>query len=69
MHLKNKPPVFVPREFRSEIEKMSKAMLMDLAWDFAKMSTPSQDDGSEATDGEIMDTLRSQAITIQVYRS
>ncbi len=35
MNLKNKPPVFVPDEFRSEIEKLSKAALMDMVWDYA----------------------------------
>lgn len=35
MNLKNKPPVFVPREFRAEIEKLSKAALMDMVWDYA----------------------------------
>ena len=25
MHLKNKPPIFVPREFQQEIEALSKA--------------------------------------------
>ena len=35
MHLKAQPPVFVPFCFRSEIEGMSKAALMDMVWDFA----------------------------------
>jgi hypothetical protein len=35
MHLKNKPPVFVPPGYRAEIEKLSKAALMDMVWDYA----------------------------------
>lgn len=33
MNLKNKRPVFVPREYQAEMEKLSKAALMDLVWD------------------------------------
>lgn len=35
MHLRAKPPVFVPDEHQAEIEKMSKAALMDMVWDYA----------------------------------
>lgn len=35
MNLKNQPPVFIPFEFRAEIEKLSKAALMDMVWDYA----------------------------------
>jgi hypothetical protein len=35
MNLKNQPPLFVPFEFRAEIEKLSKAALMDMVWDYA----------------------------------
>jgi len=35
MHLKNKRPVLVPREHEFEIERLSKAALMDMAWSFA----------------------------------
>ena len=35
MNLKNQPPVLVPAEFCDEIEKLSKAALMDLAWSFS----------------------------------
>lgn len=35
MNLKNRPPVFVPDEIRREIEKLSKAALMDMVWDYA----------------------------------
>ena len=36
MNLKNRPPVFVPAEHRAEVEQLSKAALMDMAWDYAK---------------------------------
>jgi hypothetical protein len=35
VNLKNKPPIFVPDRFRTEIEKLSKAALMDMVWDYA----------------------------------
>ena len=35
MHTKNRPPVFVPENYQAEIEKLSKAALMDMCWDYA----------------------------------
>lgn len=35
MNLQNQPPIFVPREFQREMEKISKAALMDMVWDYA----------------------------------
>jgi hypothetical protein len=35
MNLKNQPPIFVAPSFVSEMEKLSKAALMDIAWDMA----------------------------------
>lgn len=35
MNLKNQPPVFVPESCLTEIEKLSKAALMDIVWDYA----------------------------------
>lgn len=35
MNLKNQRPVFVPEQYQAEIEKMSKAALMDMVWDYA----------------------------------
>lgn len=46
MHLKSQRPIFVPHEFCAEIEQMSKAALMDLAWDFAIRCSGSEDEGS-----------------------
>lgn len=39
MNLKNQPPVFVPDEVSAEIEKLSKAALMDMVWDYAVQMT------------------------------
>ena len=36
MNINAKRPVFVPRERWDEVEKMSKAALMDMVWDYAK---------------------------------
>lgn len=44
MNLKNQPPLFVPREYRAEIEKLSKAALMDIVWDFATRCHGHEDD-------------------------
>lgn len=63
MHLKAKPPIFMPLAYRAEIEKLSKAALMDLAWDFATTST----DGP-GSPSSIMDTLRKRAEVIQFHR-
>lgn len=63
MNLGNRPPIFVPNEYRSEIEKMSKAAVMDLAWDFATTATGREDD-PEA----IMQTLRERAAVVQHHR-
>lgn len=36
MHINARPPVFVPYEFQAEFEKLSKATLMDMVWDYAE---------------------------------
>lgn len=69
MHLKNRPPVFVPQEYRAEIEKLSKAALMDIVWDMAKQLTPPDDDGHEAPDSDVIGIVRHEAEVISVYRS
>jgi hypothetical protein len=35
MNLQNRPPIFVPPEHCAEVEKLSKAALMDMVWDYA----------------------------------
>ncbi len=44
MNLKNQPPVLVPEAYQPEIEKLSKAALMDLVWSFAARCAGSQAD-------------------------
>lgn len=63
MHLRNKPPIFVPREYRAEIEKLSKAALMDLAWDFVAASDVGE--GDEA----IMARLRERIEIVLTHRN
>lgn len=67
MHLKAKPPIFVPVEYRAEIESLSKAALMDLVWDFATTCVPSDED-EQANNAEIMSVLRERIDVIQTHR-
>lgn len=63
MNLKNTPPIFVPGQFRAEIEKLSKAALMDLVWDYATTSA------SDPSDSEsIMSDLRTRRDIIIEHR-
>ncbi len=68
MNLRNKRPIFVPAPHMREIELLSKATLMDMAWDMAKQLTPSDDDGNEASEAEVMGTLRGIADVIKAHR-
>lgn len=63
MHLRNKPPLFVPQEYRAEVEQMSKAALMDLAWDLASQLVIEKDNNS------IMDRLREGREVVNAYRA
>lgn len=63
MHLKNQPPIFVPAKYRAEIEKHSKAALMDMVWDLATRCTL-----ETTADETIMDEVRSTAEIIQTHR-
>lgn len=62
MHLHAKLPIFVPEAFVCEIEKMSKAALMDLVWDFAVTS------GHHQSDNDTMETLRKRRDIILTHR-
>lgn len=64
MHLNAKRPVLAPYAYWSEIEKMSKAALMDLVWDLATTNTQ-----GEVDDAAIMETLRERAKVVMVYRA
>lgn len=67
MNLKNQPPIFVPREYRAEIERLSKAALMDIAWDYAtRCATPSA--GDVVTNTDIAKELRTSSEIVQMHR-
>ncbi len=63
MHLNAKPPIFVPKRYWKEIEQLSKAALMDIAWDYA-VRTAGEDQSEETQ----MEELRSTARIITGYR-
>lgn len=62
MNLKNQPPIFVPNQFRAEIEELSKAALMDLVWDYATTSASSSDPSA------VIANLRDRIGVIQWHR-
>jgi hypothetical protein len=64
MNLKNQPPIFVPHEYRGEIERFSKAALMDIAWDLAQRCAQMPDDRPR----QIMEELRKTADIVMTYR-
>lgn len=43
MHLHAKPPALVPQEHSREIEKLSKAALMDMVWSFSVRCAGTED--------------------------
>ena len=63
MNLKNQPPVFVPLEFRKEMEALSKAALMDMVWDYAF-----QISGANLID-DAMNEFRKRREIIESHRS
>lgn len=58
MNLKNRPPVFVPDHFQGEMEKLSKACLMDMVWDLARCAAGVDDLQIPAIMAEIRNTAR-----------
>jgi hypothetical protein len=62
MNLKNQGPIFVPDRFRGEIEKLSKAALMDMVWDLATRCSDS------LASNTIMGEVRKTAEIITNYR-
>lgn len=63
MNLKNQRPVFVPERFVRELDKLSKAALMDIAWDYA-----ARDAQTETAETTIMINLRATADIILTHR-
>jgi hypothetical protein len=60
MHIRNKPPAIVPDAYRHELEELSKAALMDLAW-----ALGCEVDQSQPT----MDTIRHYIAKVKRIRS
>jgi hypothetical protein len=63
MHMKAKRPVLVPHEFVAELDRLSKATLMDLAYDLAATQSENADE-PEA----VMTALRERLATVQIHR-
>lgn len=61
MHVNSQKPVLIPFEFRSEIERLSKAALMDMVWDYAFQI------GEERPDAA-MDEFRKRREIILIHR-
>jgi hypothetical protein len=64
MNLKNQPPIFVPTEHVVEIEKISKAALMDMVWDYAQSAAARHHSGSLGA----IDMLREHRDMVLGYR-
>lgn len=63
MNLKAQRPIFVPEQFSTEIEQMSKAALMDLVWDLAVTA------GAHDSEAGTMKTLRERRDVILLHRA
>ena len=64
MNLKNQPPLFVPKIYRSEIERLSKAALMDMVWDLAQRCVGATDNQPR----QIMEEIQRTAEIVTTYR-
>ncbi len=62
MHLNAKRPVFVPPPYWDEFDKLSKAALMDMVWDFATQLAQS------ASEDRIMGEFRKRREIILIHR-
>ena len=56
MHIQAQRPIFVPAQFRAEIEKLSKAALMDMVWDYATRSVGDEAAGHDPVMAEFRET-------------
>ena len=65
MNLKNRPPVLVPKEHWTEIERLSKAALMDMVWDYAAQTAGTE---PHLCTNLIMNELRNRRETILSHR-
>ena len=64
MHLRNQGPIFVPDAHAPELEKLSKAALMDMVWDMATQLTG----GDSLANADIMHQVRQTAEVVIRYR-
>ena len=62
MNLKNQPPIFVESQFCAEIEELSKAALMDIAWNLARQCA------GEGVPSVVMATFRTERDVVLRYR-
>jgi hypothetical protein len=60
--------MFVPKEYRQEVEQLSKAALMDIAWDYAAQCANCERNSSETDDEIIMREFRNRRAIIEVKR-
>lgn len=67
MNLKNRPPIFVPHKHRAEIEKLSKAVLMDMVWDYAAQVAGVDGGHPQAIEG-VMAEFRTRREIILAHR-
>ena len=63
MHVNSKRPVLVPVEHWAEIEKLSKAALMDLVYDYATTHCGSEDPK------RIMESFRIRSAIVRAHRA
>jgi hypothetical protein len=68
MNLKNQPPVYVPDEHIAEIEKLSKAALMDMVWDYAMQFAGVTDYVFDVTEGKAIAEFRNRREIILAMR-
>ena len=62
MHIRAKRPVFVPATSVAELDKLSKAFLMDVAWDYATQLA-----GSEI-ESDVLKELRERIEIVRLTR-
>jgi hypothetical protein len=68
MNLKNRRPVYVPGEHIAELEKLSKAALMDMVWDYAMQFAGVTDYVFDIEDGKAIAEFRNRREIILAMR-
>lgn len=62
--LGTKRPIFVPKDIQPDLDGLSKAALMDIAWNLASVSNGISSDDTEAT----TDRLYGEVVIVAGYR-